>query len=83
MTEELSHPSHAMRWTLGVLALLLLYVLSWGPVMGFYDRGTSKDYIPRWAVIFYQPIRWIGQFEPIGSLLQAYHVRWAIFFWFP
>ena len=92
MNEEASHQSHAMRWTLGVLAALLLYVLSYGPVLGLMGRGTIppvplwliefdtgliRFHGPKWLSAFYQPVVWLHDNTPLQEPLNRYGCWWV------
>ena len=77
MDEEASHKSYAMRWTLGVLTALLLYVLSWGPFLGLMHRGTIPDPPPKWVEDFYEPVFWLARNTPLQEPLDLY-CRWWI-----
>ena len=76
MDEESSHQSHVLRWTLGVLAALLLYVLSWGPFLGLMYRGTIPDPLATWLINFYQPVFWLVNNTPLEKPLEAYCKWW-------
>ncbi len=59
-----SRKSRAPAWTAGsIAALLLLYVLSWGPVKAHYCvynhhvfKNGSSSSIPSWMSILYAPM---------------------------
>ena len=76
MDEEASHHSHALRWTLGVLTALLLYVLSIGPVAGLGMRGTIPKSATQWLFVFYMPVAWLHEFTPLQKPLDLYTDWW-------
>ena len=77
MDEEASHKSHAMRWTLGVLTALVLYVLSWGPVWGLVGRGTITYPVALWLDAFYRPVGWLHDNTPLQKPLHRYRCWWG------
>ena len=77
MDSEASHQSHALRWTLGVLTALLLYVLSWGPVGGLHVRYTIPYPAVEWLNTFYRPLTWLHNNTPLQKPLELY-VQWWI-----
>ena len=76
MDEEASHQSHALRWTLGVLTALLLYVLSFGPIGGLVQRGTISIRVAKRLTTFYQPLVWLHANTPLQKPLELYTSWW-------
>lgn len=72
--------SRTMSWTLGVIAALLLYVLSIGPVAGWLlANGTPSP--PTWYAILYAPHGWAYDHNrPVQRLLDEYMDWWIKFF---
>jgi len=76
-----AHPSRKWLWTFGVIAALLLYVLSWGPVMapGYFRLmfADSADPRPKWALKFYAPVEWLRREPSIEKISNRYWV-WCL-----
>ena len=64
MTAERSSKSHAMAWTLSLLTVPVLYVLSGPWVLGYAP-------IP-WGVRYFAPYEWLARNTPLGHLLWRY-----------
>ena len=60
--------------TLAVVAMLVLYVLSIGPLTWLHHQGIAA-----WNGVapFYAPLEWLGKaIPPIGELLRRYKQVW-------
>lgn len=84
-TETIMTPdtrSRVTSWTVGVTAALLLYVLSFGPVVGWVQinwAGYAEP--PAWYTTLYAPLNWAYKRNPnLRTLLYDYIVWWEEFF---
>ncbi len=64
-----------LLWT--ILLLPLLYVLSLGPVAGYYERTTKRA--PRALVAFYRPLAALARAVPQFDRL----IQWYVDLWLP
>ncbi len=66
-----------MGWTLSIVAVPVLYILSIGPLWYLVERGTIPEPIPKGLEVFYKPLAWIHDNTPLRRPLDAY-VDWWI-----
>jgi len=76
MSLEPRHKSHAVTWTLLILALPLLYLLSIGPLVYLQEKGVIPDPRPAWIDVFYTPVDWLYEHKRIADVLGAYEIFW-------
>ena len=60
---------------LKLILLLLVYVLSLGPVMALYASHRLDGPMPHALTVMYQPARWVRDQTPVGNKL-ALHDEW-------
>ena len=77
MSAERSDKSHAMAWTFSVLAVPVLYLLSWGPVYGMELNGIIPHPHPEWIDDFYDPAGWLHAYTPLHDSIDAYIHWWG------
>jgi hypothetical protein len=77
-----SSKSHAVDWTLGAIAALVLYVLSIGPVLGWlYANGRNFTDLPAWLTTIYAPLGYAYERnQPLRNLLDDYRYWWTHIF---
>ena len=76
MSEEPPRKSHKLAWILSIVAVLVLYVLSVGPVCYFEIRGRLPHPRPHWLNVVYEPLYWLFK-TPLGKPFDAYLNWWA------
>ena len=76
MSEEPARKSHAMTWTLWIVAMPLLYVLSYGPLCGMVNNGTISDSSMDWMGNFYRPAAKLYWESPLSEPFMAYADWW-------
>jgi hypothetical protein len=65
---------------LAAIVLLVLYVLSIGPVQLICNRSGAKmsDPVVKFIIVFYAPLRWLGEnVEPFGEFFTRYIIWWT------
>ena len=67
MSEEPARQSHFMAWTLSIVAVLVLYMLSVGPVLYLAERGTIPVSLHKGLQDFYRPLEWIYFNTPLRA----------------
>lgn len=70
---ETKAKSHAVAWTLALLALPLLYLLSFPPLsqcLILTNRGDS------WLASYSAPYRWLEKRTPLKTALHGYDKWW-------
>ena len=77
MSLEPNRKSHATAWIVTILAVLLLYVLSYGPLLVLMHNGTIPPAAHKWLDGFYSPVRWLYVYTPLGEPLRAYTIWWG------
>jgi hypothetical protein len=76
MGEERSGKSHAMAWTLSVLGLPLLYLLSVAPLSLLTMRSHPRALQPDWLMKYKAPENWIRDNTFLEAPLAAYETWW-------
>lgn len=76
-TEERSSRSHShlTTWMISLLAVPVLYVLTFPPLVMSVMKPHSTP--PRWLVVYGGPIQWMHGNMPIQKPLNAYAKWWA------
>ena len=80
MSAERARQSHAVAWSLSVLAVPVLYVLtfpfvqSWG---GLERHADGRVSLPSWLVVYAKPLGWANQYEWFRKPVDAY-ADWVI-----
>ena len=74
-----SSRSRRWRWVFWLGAVLVLYVLSTGPVAMMLDKKFILEGSPTYRVlhIFYTPVEWAYQKTPLHRPLGIYWYLWA------
>jgi hypothetical protein len=63
----------AKTWTLSVLAVPVLYILSVSPIACLYERMSGRTYMtPRWLMVYAAPQLWLCEHTPLKRPIQAY-----------
>ncbi len=76
MSEDKKPNNHATAWIVTLIALPVLYVLSWGPVMSLCGNGTIPYTALPWVGQFYLPVWWLYHNTPLKKPLDAYGDWW-------
>ncbi len=76
MSEDKQRSNHTTAWIVTLIALPVLYVLSWGPVLGLNYNDRIPDAAWPWLVKFYQPVIWLNHNGPLQKPLEAYNRWW-------
>jgi hypothetical protein len=66
--------SSALTWALVSLALPVLYVLSTGPLVFYFEKSQSKP--AAWVEAFYRPVEWAWDNPVLRKPLEAYLEAW-------
>ncbi len=77
MCEEQRGKSHAGTWVFSVVAVLVLYVLSWPPFLRLQQNGAIPWPEPKWVDDFYQPYFWIYGNTPLKQPFEAWRKLWV------
>ncbi len=59
-----------------LLMLLLLYVLSFGPIQALYSSNRLEGPFPQALTTFYKPVNWLYEQTPLGKPMRAYDDWW-------
>lgn len=59
-----------------LLQLLLVYLLSHGPVLALYSSARIQGPVPNALTVFYQPLRWLYEHTPLGTPMTTYDDWW-------
>ena len=59
-----------------LLQLLVLYLLSHGPIMALYSSQRIQGPVPSALSVFYQPLHWLYEHTPLGRPMNAYDEWW-------
>lgn len=79
MHSERSGKSHAIAWTLAIMAVPVLYLLSVAPIQILTaSKRDSQGYLPRlWAMEYGEPYEWLCDTAPfLRRTLTKYHNLW-------
>ncbi len=76
MSEDKQPSNHTTAWIVTLIALPVLYVLSWGPVLGMWNNGTIPQATFLWVYKFYKPVIWLYDKSPRWMSLDAYGDWW-------
>ncbi len=79
MSEDEESKSDNGRWIVAVVAALVVYVLSVGPVLALVFKYPDKiSWAEKPLVIFYSPLMWVGERSPVPvSDLMSKYVIWC------
>ncbi|OAI56881.1 hypothetical protein AYO49_03405 [Verrucomicrobiaceae bacterium SCGC AG-212-N21] len=77
MSVERSGKSHAAAWTLSILAVPVLYVLSVGPMAYFFIPLMGDDPQPEWFNYYGRPYRVLYFNTPLRGVMDSYEGWWA------
>ncbi len=77
MSEARIRKSHVMTWTSSALAILMLYVLSWGPVAGMLNNKIITYPLPQWADVLYQPLFAALQIDAFDDAMGVWTKWWT------
>jgi hypothetical protein len=74
--------SHATAWTIALLFVPVLYVLSVPPVLMVTDRVAAPSMdpfapLPTWPGNYGRPYRWLHDNTPLKTPLTAYERMWG------
>ncbi len=83
MSEDKQRSNHTTAWVVTLIALPVLYVLSWGPMMGLGYNRTIPKTADTWLEKFYQPVWWLYYNTPLKKPLDAYVCWWINVLWKP
>lgn len=75
MSESSSRRSHGCLLLL-LLKLLVVYMLSFGPVAALYSSHRLEGSMPGGLTTFYQPLHWLYEHTPLGKPMMAYDDWW-------
>ena len=59
-----------------VLQLLVVYLLSHGPVLALYSSQRIHGPVPNAVTVFYHPLHWLYEHTPLGRPMTAYDGWW-------
>jgi hypothetical protein len=81
MNRDSAARSHATGWTIAVLCVPVLYVLSVPPVLMVSDRVSAPSMdpfapLPAWPGNYGRPYRWLYENTPLKTPLAAYERMW-------
>ena len=76
MSEEPARQSHLMAWTLSIVAVPVLYILSSGPLHFLVIRGTIPISLQEELVFYFRPLHLIYHIAPLRRPLDAYDNWW-------
>jgi hypothetical protein len=74
--EQHGSTSHATAWFISVLAAMVLYVLSIGPVVGLLENGTIPRAAERQLEWFYTPVLMLADIPDMAPPLEIYLTWW-------
>jgi hypothetical protein len=74
MSDESANKSNAGGWITGVVAALVLYVLSFGPVAGLYMNSRIPESAVLALAIIYMPLSFLEK-TPLKVPMEGY-LRW-------
>ena len=77
MSRGPEHKSHATAWTITLLLLMVLYVLSYGPVMYLTLKGVVPPDPKAQRETFYKPLYWLQDNTPLREPLHSYELWWV------
>lgn len=77
MSSSLSRRSRSSGCLLTLLQLLLVYLLSQGPVLALYSSQRIQGPLPGAVTTFYQPLVWLCTHTPLGTPMNAYNAWWS------
>ncbi len=80
MSEEEEDKSQAGRWIIGVVAALVLYVLSYGPVYAFVKKHIKSGSGEEVVASIYAPLSWFAVNTPLGVPMASYCNWWCAVF---
>jgi hypothetical protein len=75
MSSERPGKSHAVAWTLSILAAVVLYVMSVTPLscICLHGKYGSRSEIPDWFIAYAAPADWLYEHTPpLQQPLDAY-----------
>ena len=75
--------SRWVGWTLALLAVPVLYVLTAPPIVysGFTGRKLGPLTIDQgWALAYGKPYKWMAAHTPLQGLLKSYQAWWIVRF---
>lgn len=75
MNAPRSGKSYATAWTVVVLVIPALYMLSVAPLGQATMKYTGG--VPHWLEIYMEPYLLIGENTPLGKPLQQYYIWWS------
>lgn len=76
MSTSSSRRFNRPRFILLLLALLVVYVLSFGPVHALYSSDRLQGPIPKDLTTFYKPVNWLYENTPLGKPMTAHDEWW-------
>jgi hypothetical protein len=76
MSTEPDKTSPATAWTISIVAALVLYVLSIGPVVGLLENGTIPQSAESSLEKLYTPVLLLAHLPGGGTLLGNYFEWW-------
>jgi len=84
MSREPNSKSHATAWVTALLAVIVLYLLSVGPVTYYNERSAPGTTFRAWANSYVTPYFWLldgfryhVMFSPLADLLDDYFDLWS------
>jgi hypothetical protein len=76
MDNRSQHQSSGALWTLWILSVPLVYVLSVGPVVRLTMDNSHARGVPEWVDALYRPLGWIHEHTPLEKPLEWYMELW-------
>ncbi len=84
MSEDTEEKSQAGRWVIAMVSVLVVYVLSFGPVCAlankYYDSPEAAQFL-MWT--FYKPLEWGCERLGLEKLSSSYYAWWCEIFHAP
>ncbi len=59
-----------------ILLMLVVYLLSFGPVRALYSSHRLEGPFPEGLVTFYKPVNWSYEHTPLGKPMAVYDDWW-------
>ncbi len=76
MSSFTSRRSRSTGCLIVVLQLLVVYLLSHGPVQALYASQRISGPVPNAVTVFYHPLHWLYEHTPLGTPMSAYDGWW-------
>ena len=77
MSTEEKGKSHATTWIITLVAVLVVYVGSYGAVQALYGLRRLPQPAPEWLKVTFAPLTWLHRNSPLKKPFDAYIWWWA------